>query len=233
MTNSKSEYAVKELFKFIPGTIRVLNLVAESYEDEVGLAISKQILKDFEQHNKKEGVQSASNELMIIEGLPFYEQLDFTADKLNIRTFTYVPDSESSSSFAEKARELQEQVIRHLVGESGAMITFPKSRSPKMITPRNDIETLKYRTWGAVAMGIKLGIPVYVYVPSIHKADRFLGPLVSRGKVLSEGHWGAWVLMSATVEDVSAEVKKVLMKNDGEGLWVEGVPSRPNFFQQN
>jgi|AntRauTorckE5430_2_1112549.scaffolds.fasta_scaffold00389_12 hypothetical protein len=233
MASSKSREAGKELFKFVPGTVRLLNVVAESYEDKNGLEIAEEILKRFEKHNKKEEVQNPANEMMLVQGVPFYERLDFCADKLDIRTFTYLPSEDNHTVYAEKARGMQEQVIRHLVGESGVVVAFPKSGCPRMIRPMREIETLKYRTWGAVAMAIKLGIPVYVYVPRIHNERAFLGPIVSRGKLLSQGEWGAWVMMTATTEDMSEETKMTLQQGDGVEMWVEGIPSRPNFFRQN
>lgn len=235
MKNNKTLISGRELFKYVPGTVRVINIVASSYRDEEGIEIAKGILRKFARHNKARTNTTPDNHVMITEGAPFSEQLSYLSDKLELRTFTYLPSKENQVELSEQGRSMQEQVIRHLVGENGMIVAFPKSACPKMIRPMKEIETLKYRTWGAVAMGIKLGVPVYIYVPSIHDELTFCGPLNSRGKVLASGEWGAWILVEATPEDVDAELREVMSKLTGskQEVWHDGVACRPNFFSQN
>ena len=226
MNDALYKSAVTTLLRHVPTTFRVLNVVAESYKDEVGLNLAQELLTAYTERSGTNQGKEVMNELMLVEGAPFEERLDWLADQLQVRTFTYQANN------AEEAREAQERIVKDLIGESGFIVAFPKAPCPKMIRPMNLIETLKHRSWGTVAMAVKYGIPVYVYVPWIHNPTKFMGPLLKRAEVLAKESWGGWVSLFPTKADVSEDIN-VLNQGTSRVEWVPGAPSRPNVWRNN
>lgn len=234
MKNESYEAAARELMNMLPSDMNLITIVAGAERDQEGMKIAESITRKFARHGHSRKIKRADNQMMIVEGTPFSERLSFVADKVDIRTFSYIPSGESQFEYSEQLRVMQEEVVRHMVGEKGVMIAFPKGICPKMIVPMAEIETQKYRCWGAVAMAVKLGITALVFASGGRDVRRFMGPMETRSKVLGEGDWGAWILVKAIPEDMNQEVVQILKQwGESEDAWIEGVASRPNWASQN
>lgn len=230
MNNVLITKAVEEFFRLLPGGIQALSIVGADRQDPTALPIAEEIVRGFPLHAIPDvpadrQTLPRSKELLLSQGTPFFERLEWVADKAQLPTYTYLATS------PEEARYNQERIIRHLIGLPACLIAFPKSPCPKMIHPLKTIESLRYQEWGAVAMATKLGIRNLVFASPIYPADTFAGPLLGRAEVLVAGPWGSWLAFSPAPEDLSAENQE-LLKTTGE-KWVEGAPTRRKFYDQN
>ncbi len=98
-----------------------------------------------------------------------------------------------------------EELVRHLVGPPSCLLAFPAQACQQRVYPRKTAFT-GLHTWSAVAMAVKWGVRVFLYVPYGIPIAEFCGPLTDRAEVVTADAWGTWITLVSRVQDVSREV---------------------------